>query len=44
MQSIVKQVKREDNGHQLHARNVLNLAHNDYLMYGLTQVAQVKKA
>ena len=34
--------KEEDNGDQLHARNVLNLAHNDYLMYGLTS-SQVKK-
>ena len=34
--------KEEDNGDQLHARNVLNLAHNDYLMYGLTST-QVKK-
>ena len=34
--------KEDDNGDQLHARNVLNLAHNDYLMYGLTS-SQVKK-
>ena len=34
--------KEEDNGLQLHARNILNLAHNDYLMYGLTS-SQVKK-
>ena len=37
-----KSGKEEDNGDQLHARNVLNLAHNDYLMYGLTS-SQVKK-
>ena len=34
--------KEEDNGDQLHARNILNLAHNDYIMYGLTS-NQVKK-
>ena len=34
--------KEEDNGDQLHARSVLNLAHNDYLMYSLTS-NQVKK-
>ncbi len=34
--------KEEDNGDQLHARNILNLAHNPYLVYGLTS-NQVKK-
>ena len=34
--------KEEDNGDQLTARNVLNLAYNPYLIYGLTST-QVKK-
>ena len=34
--------KEEDNGHQLHARNVLSLTYNPYLMYGVSS-EQCKK-
>jgi len=37
-----KEGLEEDNGDQLHARNILNLTYNPYLMYGVTS-SQVKK-